>query len=196
MIHQVLLRQTAMKPKLLIIEDEPTILDTLRYALETEGYEVFFSHTAQEGKKILQDKKMDALILDVGLPDQNGFELCKEIRKTNNIPILFLTARSSEIDKVVGLEIGADDYLTKPFSPRELVARVKAILRRVGGIDSTQPSEKISLKYDGPFEVDEEKGRIRYHQELLDLTRYEFLILKLLIGRPGRIFSRDDLMEL
>jgi two-component system catabolic regulation response regulator CreB len=132
---------------------------------------------------------VDLILLDIGLPDMSGFDLCKEIRKTLNVPILFLTARADEIDRVVGLEIGGDDYMTKPFSPRELSARVKAILRR------TQPSHSSEMPAQA-FEVDESRRQILYCGSPLDLSRYEYALLKTFIRRPGHVFSRDQLMEL
>jgi two-component system catabolic regulation response regulator CreB len=122
----------------------------------------------------------------------NGFELCKEIRKTDSTPIIFLTARSGEVDRVVGLEIGADDYLVKPFSPRELTARVKAIFRRIqkNGGDFSAKDET------GPFQIDEERYTISYFGSDLGLSRYEYRLLKVMIERPGRVLSRDQLMDL
>jgi len=130
------------------------------------------------------------VILDVGLPDINGFELCKEIRRSDSTPIIFLTARSGEVDRVVGLEIGADDYLVKPFSVRELTARVKAIFRR------SQKADSLSRGDRGPFQIDEERYTIAYHGADLGLSRYEYRLLKVMIERPGRVLSRDQLMDL
>jgi two-component system catabolic regulation response regulator CreB len=127
------------------------------------------------------------VILDVGLPDMTGFDVCKQIRAISNVPILFLTARNHEIDRIVGLEIGADDYVTKPFSPREVVTRIKTILRR---------SEQIPTKQSSQFVVDEIANRILYCGQYLDLTRYEFLLLKTLVKQPQRVYSRNQLMDL
>jgi len=182
-----------MKIEILLIEDEPAIADNARYALETEGFHVTWSPTGLQGLELCKNKVFQFLILDVGLPDINGFELCREIRRTSNVPILFLTARSEEVDRIVGLEIGADDYMAKPFSPRELGARVRAILRRSSGApEAPKPSKNPKL----PFSIDEERFQIRFHNELLPLSRTEFRILKVLIERPGRVFSRDQLMDL
>jgi two-component system catabolic regulation response regulator CreB len=126
------------------------------------------------------------LILDIGLPDGNGFEFCKAIRRFSDIPIIFLTARNDEVDRIVGLEIGADDYVGKPFSPRELAARVKAILKRSAGNNVRRESD---------FEVDAARARIRFHDSWLDLTRYEFLVLKMLLQQPERIYSRAQIMD-
>jgi two-component system catabolic regulation response regulator CreB len=143
--------------------------------------------TASEGLKLFERSPPHLVLLDVGLPDLSGFEVCKEIRRTSAVPILFLTARSSEVDRVVGLEIGADDYVTKPFSPREVVARVKAILRR-----ASAPS---TPKTEGAFAVDESKRSIRFRGIALELSRYEYGILAFLLKHPGRVYSRTQLME-
>jgi len=124
------LGKVGMAQRILVVEDEPAIADTITYALRTEGFEVAWCSTAEEATRVLHENDISLIVLDVGLPDQNGFDLCKEIRKTSAVPIIFLTARTDEIDRVVGLEIGGDDYVPKPFSPRELAARVKAVLRR------------------------------------------------------------------
>ncbi len=178
-----------MKPRVLIVEDEPAIADTIQYALETDGFSTICLTSGQGVLSILSKEPVDLVVLDIGLPDIHGFDLCKEIRKTWSIPILFLTARSAEIDKVVGLEIGGDDYMTKPFSPRELSARVKAILRR------TRPSSVSPLPVQ-TFFVDESRRQILFFGKPLDLSRYEYALLKTFVRRPGHVFSRDQLMEL
>ena len=178
-----------MKPRILIVEDEPAIADTIQYALETDGFSTICLTSGQGVRHFLSEESVDVILLDVGLPDMSGFDLCKEIRKTSNVPILFLTARVDEIDKVVGLEIGGDDYMTKPFSPRELSARVKAILRR------TRPSRPSETQTQA-FQVDESRRQILYFGSPLDLSRYEYAILKTFIRRPGHVFSRDQIIEL
>lgn len=179
------------KRTILVIEDEPTIAETVHYALKTEGFSVFGADLAQKGLAILNSETVDLVILDIGLPDQNGFEVIKKIREASSVPVIFLTARSEEIDRVVGLEIGADDYVVKPFSPRELVARVKAVLRR-----QEKPVSVDSKPLQSAFRVDIDKCKIYYFESPLTLSRYEFDILKVLITKPGRVFSRDQLMEL
>ena len=178
-----------MSLHVLIIEDEPAIAETLTYAFKEAG--ISTTHKLLGGDAITQIKQntFDFVILDVGLPDMTGFDVCKTIRAESNIPILFLTARNHEIDRIVGLEIGADDYVTKPFSPREVVARVKAILRRT----ELKPNESNKNEQ---FMVDELANRIQYRGQLLDLTRYEFLLLKTLIQQPQRVFSRNQLMDI
>ena len=174
--------------KVLLVEDESTIADTVIYALETEGFEVKWCSLGQEALASLQnDSSFSLMILDVGLPDINGFDLCKEIRHSSDIPIIFLTARNDEIDRIVGLEIGADDYVTKPFSPRELSARVKVILKRIN------QSQAIPVS-DNTFILDHQRAIISYLGEQLVLTRYEFLILKKLLQQPERVFSREQII--
>lgn len=181
-----------MKPKILLIEDESKIAETLLYALETDGFQALRAATGNEGLKLLKEKTFDLVILDVGLPDQNGFEVCKKIRQHSQVPIFFLTARNNEIDKVVGLEIGADDYITKPFSPREVTARIKSIFRRLdGNLAAPVPAKKVV----GSFEIDDSKYSISFKEQSLSLTRYEYGILKLLLRRPGQVFTREQLMQ-
>jgi two-component system catabolic regulation response regulator CreB len=175
-----------MKQNILIIEDESSIADTICYALQTENFSVEWKNLGKDGIAHLKNNSIDLVILDVGLPDINGFEVCKTIRSFSDVPIIFLTARKEELDRVVGLEIGGDDYVVKPFSPRELVARVKVILKR---------SNSSRVTHNTLFHVDEEKGRISYQETMMDLTRYEYRLLKLLLSQPERIFSREQLME-
>jgi two-component system catabolic regulation response regulator CreB len=173
--------------QILVVEDEPSIAETLVHVLNEQGFEAIRVATIQEAREALKINIFSAIVLDFGLPDGNGFDFCKEIRKTNEIPILFLTARSDEVDKIVGLEIGADDYVTKPFSPREVSARLKAIIKRV--------KEPTSVDQDIQFKVDEEKKRITYKGKLVETRPIEYEILKLLIKRPGRVFSRDEIID-
>lgn len=193
-----------MLPKILLVEDEPSIAENIVYALKTEGFEVVWHQTAAEGLSAFEAGAFRLVILDVGLPDANGFELCKQVRTSSSVPIIFVTARKDEIDRVVGLEIGGDDYVVKPFSPRELSARVKAILRRAnsnGHVADNGPeiagrSGSAQAAAVGPFTIDEDKLEIRYHGHALTLSRYEYRILRVMLERPGKVFSRDQLMEL
>jgi two-component system catabolic regulation response regulator CreB len=178
-----------MRPVVLIVEDEPAIADTIQYALETEGCEPKIVAEGQKVMDIITEEKIDLIVLDVGLPDISGFDLCKEIRKESKIPIIFLTARSQEIDRVVGLEIGGDDYVVKPFSPRELAARVKAVLRRTHFENSSSASSKV-------FEIDEARRKVIYYGQPLDLSRYEYELLATFIRRPGVVFTREKLMDM
>ncbi len=174
----------------LIVEDEPAIAENIRFALETEGFATCWHAMGNDVLPLMADQLIDLIVLDVGLPDTNGFDLCRAIRKHYETPVIFLTARADEIDRVVGLEIGADDYMIKPFSPRELAARVKAVLRR-----SALPANRPSVPADSAlFQVDPSRRRIAFDGRTLLLSRYEFDILALLIRRPGHIFSRQTLM--
>lgn len=175
-------------PRVLLVEDEVSIADTLVYALETEHFEVTHVTTAGAALEALNEG-VDFAILDVGLPDMSGFDLCQEIRKSRSVPILFLTARDSEIDRVLGLELGGDDYVTKPFSPREVCARVRAVLRRSG-----QPSEREPVSV-GFLEHDPESMLVRCHGEQLNLTAHEYKLLAALMSQPGRTFTREQLLE-
>ncbi|MFQ2516573.1 beta-lactam response regulator transcription factor BlrA [Aeromonas caviae] len=170
-----------------LVEDETCIADTLIYALQTDGFEVEWFPLGQPLLARLEQTRPDFLILDVGLPDISGFELCKQVRTLTDIPLMFLTARSEEIDRLIGLEIGADDYVAKPFSPREVCARVRVILRRSQPA-TPPPSQLLTL--------DEERARICLHGQPLALTRYEYLLLKTLMLAPGRVYSRQQLMDL
>ena len=183
-----------MKPRILIVEDEPGIADTLQYALRTEGFEPVWCGTGEEALASARAEPPALVILDVGLPDTSGFEVFKRLRAVSDVPVVFLTARSDEIDRVVGLELGADDYINKPFSPRELVARVRGILRR-----SNKPIAPIianaKAELTPPVAVDEGRRQIRFYGRALELSRYEFGLLQTLASRPGHVFSRDALLD-
>ena len=181
-------------PRILIIEDEPAIADTLLYALRTEGFAPEWCATGRAGLAALEKNSFALVVLDVGLPDGTGFDFCKTIRGRSAVPIIFLTARNTELDRVLGLELGGDDDLVKPFSPRELTARVKAILRRVPSAPPAACTTATVPKNDG-LVVDDERCVITCRGVALDLTRYEFRLLKVLAARPGRVFSREQLMQ-
>ena len=177
-----------IKPAILIVEDEPGIADTLQYALRTDGFEPHWVATGEAALQRQREAPAALVILDVGLPDLNGFEVFKRLRAFSEVPVVVLTARTDEIDRVVGLELGADDYVAKPFSPRELVARVRTILRRAAKAGSTPPTVL-------PFLVDEGKRQIRFYGQPLELSRYEYGLLKTLVERPGHVYSRDVLLD-
>lgn len=176
---------------ILIVEDEAAIADTLIYALQGEGFTTTWLSLAGEALALQAREPADLWILDVGLPDMSGFEACKQLRRSSEVPVLFLTARDSEIDRVVGLEIGADDYVSKPFSPREVAARVKAILKRLQ--PRVPPAAEPPAA--GPFRFDELRQQIHYHGQLLPLTRHELKLLAVLLGQPERVFSREQLLD-
>jgi two-component system catabolic regulation response regulator CreB len=178
-------------PHILIVEDEAAIADTLVYALEADGNATTWLSLGGAALDLLRREPVDLVILDVGLPDTSGFELCKALRRFSEVPVLFLTARNAEIDRVVGLEIGADDYVVKPFSPREVAARVRAILKRTAPRERQVPVAAAT----GPFRVDLERVRIHYHGQPLVLTRHEFRLLQALLAQPERVFSREQLLD-
>lgn len=175
---------------ILIVEDEAAIADTLVYALQAEGFTTTWLQQAEPALALQAQSPADLLILDVGLPDISGFEACKRLRRFSEVPVIFLTARDAEIDRVVGLEIGADDYVVKPFSPREVAARVKAILKRMA------PRAAVVVEAAaGPFQLDEPRAQILYRGQALGLTRHEFRLLQTLLGQPERVFSREQLLD-
>lgn len=187
-----------MTHRILLLEDEQAIADTLLFALRREGFEVQHWQLAREALAAFAAQPPDLAILDVGVPDGNGFDVCRTIRKTSELPIIFLTARSEEIDRILGLELGADDYVSKPFSPREVCARVKAILRRSAGhATATATAPATATDTTVPvLQLDEAVQRIRCGDRWLALTRYEYRLLVTLLRRPQRIFSRGELMDL
>ncbi len=175
--------------QILVIEDEQSIADTVVHCIEREGFAAAWCTQGREALDKLRGGAFDLVVLDVGLPDVSGFELCKTIRGFSAVPIIFLTARDDEIDKIVGLEIGGDDYVTKPFSPRELGARIKTVLRRAAA-PAPQPERPA-----GALHIDPDKMQALYHGVRLELTRYEFRLIALLARHPGRVFSREALMQ-
>ncbi|MBA1429915.1 two-component system response regulator CreB [Pseudomonas orientalis] len=169
---------------ILIVEDEAAIADTLIFALQGEGFTTTWLSLGQAALEHQRHTPADLIILDIGLPDITGFETCKQLRRFSEVPVMFLSARDGEIDRVVGLEIGADDYVVKPFSPREVAARVRAILKRVG------PGVAPAV-----FQVDLERMQIHYRGQPLNLTRHELRLLQSLLEQPERVFSREQLLD-
>ncbi|HEX5056169.1 MAG TPA: two-component system response regulator CreB [Gammaproteobacteria bacterium] len=178
--------------QILVVEDEAAIADNLLYVLKAEGFGVEWLSLGAEAVARIREANVDLVILDVGLPDMSGFEVCKSIRRFSQVPILFLTARAEEVDRVVGLEIGGDDYVAKPFSPREVAARVKAILKRARNTPADDPRIPRARN---AFVCDEPRACIHYHGRRLELTRYEYLILKTLLRHPERVYTREQLMR-
>ncbi|MGH8084118.1 MAG: two-component system response regulator CreB [Lysobacter sp.] len=176
--------------RILLVEDEPAIADTVQYALRVEGFEPVHCLTGGEALRRAATEDFALAVLDVGLPDIGGFALCRELRRGRELPVIFLTAQGAEADRILGLEIGADDYVTKPFSPRELVARVRVVLRRVQA--ATAPVA-VGVAHD--FEHDPDGKRIRFRGRTLELTRYEYGLLAALLQRPGAVLSRAQLMD-
>ena len=172
---------------ILVVEDEAAIAETITYALQTEGFAPVWKTTGRDALAVLAAQPVALVVLDVGLPDRSGLDVCRELRQRHTVPVIFLTARSGEVDKIVGLELGADDYLAKPFSPRELTARIRAVLRRSNGTAAAGAAP-------AGWRHDEAKCRISFRGQALDLTRNEYRLLAVLLAAPGRVFSRDQLM--
>lgn len=184
------------RSRILIVEDEPSIRDLILYPLETEGCDTEWCGTGAEALQRIDAARYDLIILDVGLPDIDGFEICRAIRKRDETPIVFLTARSDEIDRVVGLELGGDDYVTKPFSPRELAARVRAILRRCQRPRGEPAAGRSAPESESErFRHDEVRCTIHYLGIPLELSRCEYRLLLTFLAAPGRVFTRAQLMD-
>jgi DNA-binding response OmpR family regulator len=178
-----------MAKKILLVDDEPEILEICHDYLKASGYDVVTAKDGAQGLSTFRREKPDLTVLDLMLPEMDGLDLCRVIRRESNAPIIMLTARVDETDKLIGLELGADDYMTKPFSPRELVARVKVVLRRVGG-DSM--AEVIRV---GNVSLDRAHYEVQLGKRVIALTPTEFEIMATLMSQPGRIFSRNQLLN-
>ena len=184
-----------MTTRALIIDDDEALAEMLSEFLENRGLEVVARHRADLGLEILAAGNFDAVILDIMLPDLDGFEVCKRIREHSNIPILMLTARGDETDRIVGLELGADDYLSKPFSPAELLARLRAVLRRTSAANrSSAGPGKGSLRF-GRLEIDRDARIVSIEGEPRTLTSHQFELLRVLAENAGRVLSREQLMQ-
>lgn len=179
-----------MSASILIVEDERKILDLLRDYLERAGYRVASLERGDLAVSYVRENRPDLILLDIMLPGMDGMDVCREIRKISQVAIIMITARVEELDRLIGLELGADDYICKPFSPREVVARVKAVLRRNR---AETPLKKLSL---GPFTLDEESLRVAINDREIELTPSEFRLMKVLMNRPNRVFPRGELMNL
>ncbi|HZQ99470.1 MAG TPA: response regulator transcription factor [Chloroflexota bacterium] len=180
---------------ILLVDDEPTLVATLDYNLRREGHEVVIARDGPSAIEQARKRQPDLVLLDVMLPKLDGFEVCRELRRTSTVPVLMLTAKDSEVDKVVGLEIGADDYMTKPFSMRELMARVKAMLRRnsmLAAAPSARGAEEVRL---GELEIDTVARTVRRGGHAVHLKPKEFELLAFLAQNRGRVFTRDQLLE-
>ncbi|NLA26692.1 MAG: response regulator transcription factor [Firmicutes bacterium] len=179
------------KKKVLLVDDEKTLVKALKFNLEKEGFIVEEAFDGEEALEKAFEVKPDIVILDLMLPGLDGFEVCREIRKKEEVPIIMLTAKGDDIDKVIGLELGADDYMTKPFNPRELVARMKAILRRTVTRDEGL-RKQIEV---GSLQIDLLQHRVRKGEQDIDLTAKEFALLSFLASNAGRVYSREQLLE-
>lgn len=183
-----------MKNRILIAEDERPISEIIKFNLEKEGYEIITAFDGKDAlKKALEDKP-DLILLDIMLPLMDGFEICKRVREKSSVPIIFVTAKEEEVDKILGLELGADDYITKPFSVRELVARVKANVRRMDMTVATDSPEKEIIK-NKDLVIDFMKYEVKKNDDVIDLTVREFELLKFLARQKDQVFSREQLLE-
>jgi two-component system, OmpR family, response regulator RegX3 len=180
------------RPTILLVEDERAITDPLAEALEREGFDPAVAGTAAEALEKAQGRAPDLVLLDIGLPDGSGLDVCRELRKQSEVPIIMLTARGSEADRVAGLELGADDYIVKPFSAREVMARVRAVLRRATATASGDGGEPIRI---GELSLDTAKHEARLRDKTLDLSRKEFELLRVLMESAGSVLTREALID-
>ena len=179
--------------RILVVDDEPSVRESVAYALEHEGFDVTLATDGEDAEARLADNEFELLILDIMMPGKSGLDICREVRAESAVPIILLTAKDAEVDKVVGLEVGADDYVTKPFSVRELLGRVRAQLRRRELDRSTgDPAAAITV---GPVMIDLARHLVTVRGEPVNLTRSEFQVLRLLAEKPGEVFSRKQIME-
>jgi DNA-binding response OmpR family regulator len=183
-----------MTARILIVDDEPAVTDLLAYNLRKANYEVQVASTGLQALKLAEQFNPDLVLLDLLLPEIDGLEVCRQLRKTSNVPIIMITALGEEIDRVVGLELGADDYLPKPFGVREVLARVKAVLRRSQTNNIGQPQSNVLHGPDG-LQLDPESRLVRVGDTNLYLTRLEFDLLHLLLRNAGRVLTRERLLE-
>ena len=183
-----------MESKILVVDDEKSIVDILKVNLEKSGYKVIEAYDGITAIDKALNENPDLVLLDVMLPGADGFSVCRKIRETSNVPIIMCTAKEDEVDKVLGLELGADDYMTKPFSLRELMARVKANLRRTQFIEQTDSSQAKIMQF-GELTIDTEKYEVRKRDTVIELTFREFELLKYLATKKGKIFTRQNLLN-
>ena len=179
-----------MTTTILVVEDDESIRTAVRLALQKEGWKVLDAATGEEALQIFQSEKCDILLIDIMLPGIDGFEVCRSVRKISDVPVVMVTARDDTHDVVAGLEAGADDYLTKPFAPKELSARIRALLRRV-----RLPSPELSKLDFGDLKILPDQGQVIVNDQTVHLTRTEFQLLAELASVPDRVFSRDELLE-
>ncbi len=180
-------------PKVLVVDDEESLLEAVRYALSREGFDVTVARDGGEAVRLFEAERPDLLVLDLMLPVMNGWDVCRRVRATSRVPIIMLTARDAEVDRVVGLEMGADDYVTKPFSVRELVARVRALLRRAAG--GPEPSGDDAVIEATGIRLDPERHEVRVRGELVALPLKEFELLAVLMENRNRVLTRQTLID-
>ncbi len=180
-----------MGGKILVVDDDKKTVDLIRLYLEREGHLVVAAYNGKEALDLARRKRFDLVVLDLMLPEMDGLDVCRTLRENSDIPIVMITARTTEEEVLLGLGLGADDYIPKPFSPRTLVARVQAVLRRTGNIDTTEAAQ-IQV---GDLEMDYMRHEVRVQKQSVDLTPKEFKVLEIMIREPGRVFSRGELLE-
>ena len=178
------------RKRILVVDDEPKVSGLIKAYLEKDGYDVLLSGDGRDALDKARQLKPDLIVLDLNLPEIDGMEVFRSVRTFTNVPVIMVTARDDEVDRVVGLQLGADDYVTKPFSPRELAARVGAVLRRY-----SNGARSASRVVSGDLQVDFERHEVRYKNELIDLTAAEFKLLAVMAKNPGRVFTRLQLMD-
>ncbi len=179
--------------RILVVDDEPSVRESVGYALEHEGFDVTLASDGEDAEARLADDDFELLIIDIMMPGKSGLDICREVRASSAVPIILLTAKDAEVDKVVGLEVGADDYVTKPFSVRELLGRVRAQLRR-RELDRSDGSRETAITA-GQVTIDLARHLVTVRGEPINLTRSEFQVLRLLAEKPGEVFSRKQIME-
>ncbi len=191
--NNTLERVLNMERKILVVDDEKPIVDILKFNLEKEGFEVLTADNGASALETALSQNPDLILLDIMLPKMDGFDVCRKVREKSNVPIIMITARDEEVDKVLGLELGADDYITKPFSVRELIARVKANMRRVSTDVAADTDDKINVGEN--FIINATRYEAVKNGEVLDLTLREYELLKFLVTQPNRIFTREALLS-
>jgi two-component system OmpR family response regulator len=184
-----------MAKTILVVDDDPHIREVISFALETAGMTAVEAINGQKALDLLQQANPALIILDINMPEVDGFQFCKEVRKTSEVPILFLSSRDDEIDRVVGLEIGGDDYVSKPFSPRELIARVNAILKRAQATQAPSIADSPKVLEHGLLMLEPEKHRITWNKNAVELTAREFAILQTFLTHPDIVFDRERIIE-
>lgn len=179
--------------KILVVDDEKVIVKGIKFNLEQDGYQVETAFDGEEAVRLAHDDTIDLILLDVMLPKMDGFTVCRAIRNFSNVPIIMLTAKSEDIDKILGLEYGADDYITKPFNIREVTARIKAILRRV---NPSPKGDKEKLIVSGDIRLDYNFRRVTVRDKTIELTSKEFDLLELFLKNPGKVYTRENLLDI
>ncbi|TCL70097.1 two-component system OmpR family response regulator [Hydrogenispora ethanolica] len=183
-----------MAKRILIIDDEPLIVESVSYSLKQEGYEVIAAADGASGLQLAETEELDLILLDLMLPEMNGLEVCRTIRRSSDIPIIMLTAKEGEIDRVLGLELGADDYVTKPFSMRELIARIKSVLKRTAPAGAAAEGPKVLLSND--LQIDLLGHEVTVKGAVVNLSSKEYELLRILASHPGQVLTREQLLNL